>query len=82
MAPQRTASAQTLTDVLDRFLQEEKVVMDSLQVRMSSVTDADLASVFQKLAEIRSRYLSELESEFGEIKSRAEITKQINDMFL
>jgi hypothetical protein len=79
---QRTVSSQTLSDVLDRFLQEEKVVMDSLQVRMSNVNDVELASVFEKLTDIRSRYLAELESEFGELKSRAEITKQINDMFL
>ncbi|HEY4612478.1 MAG TPA: hypothetical protein VII11_05805 [Bacteroidota bacterium] len=82
MAIKRTASSQSLTEALDRFMQEEKVVMDSLQGRIANVTDADLQSVFNKFSEIRARYLAELESQFGELKSRAEITKQINDMFL
>ncbi|MCI0706226.1 MAG: hypothetical protein L0Y80_01905 [Ignavibacteriae bacterium] len=80
IAKQRTTH--TLADVFERFVQEEKVVMDSLQVRMSGVADVNVQSAYKKLAEIRSRYLSELELEFGEIKSRAEITRQINDMFL
>ncbi|MGB2869588.1 MAG: hypothetical protein WBD36_14125 [Bacteroidota bacterium] len=81
MAGHEKSLSQTLTDVVGRFVQEEKQAMESLRIRMADTKDPNVQSVFAKLAEIRARYVAELESQFGDVASREEITRQINEMF-
>ena len=82
MSTQGAAAAQTISDVVERFVREEKEAMESLRARIAGLNDSNMRSVFEQISELRARYVAELESRFGEIKSRAEITNQINEMFL
>ena len=81
MAGQEKNPSQSLADVVERFVQEEKQATEALRARMANTKDPNVQSVFEQLAEIRARYVAELESQFGDIASRAEITRQINEMF-
>ena len=81
MATRNTDSPKTQRVFLERFFLEEQEAMDSLRSKMAGVNDAEIQSVVRKITEIRARYVAELESQFGETASRAEITQQINDMF-
>lgn len=82
MASFDRTSSQSLTDIIERFMQEERIVVDAFRARIASAEGSDFQSVLEKLTEIRERYIAELESACSEITSRAHITNQINNMFL
>ncbi len=81
MATRSAASSKRQTDFVEQFFLEEQEAMETLRSKMAGVQDAEVQAVFSKISEIRARYLAELESQFGETVSRAEITQQINEMF-
>ena len=71
----------SLSEVIRYLMDEEKVAMELFREEADRVEDPSLRSVFMRLAEIRARGLSELESNANELRSLAEITAQINAMF-
>lgn len=81
MFSQSTHSYQTSTDIIERLMQEEKEAMESIRAKANRIDDPTLQTVITKLAEMRARSIEELELQFSEIKSQAEITTQINAMF-
>ena len=69
------------TDLIEWLMQEEREALKSYHAKATRVDDPRLQVLLNRLAEIRSRSIAELESEVSEIRSQAEITTQINAMF-
>ena len=69
------------TDLIEWLMQEEREAVKSYNAKATRVDDPRLQILLNRLAEIRSRSIAELESEVSEIRSQAEITTQINAMF-
>lgn len=71
----------TSTALLEWLVQEEREAVQSYHAKAMRVDDPRLRILLKRLAERRAQSIAELESEVNEIRSQAEITKQINAMF-
>jgi rubrerythrin len=81
MESKQSQPNKSLSEVIRNLMDDEKVAMELFREEADRVEDPSLRSVFMRLAEIRARGLSELESNANELRSLAEITAQINAMF-
>jgi rubrerythrin len=81
MESKQSQPNKSLSEVIRNLMDDEKVAMELFREEADRVEDPSLRSVFMRLAEIRARGLSELESNANELSSLAEITAQINAMF-
>jgi rubrerythrin len=81
MESKQSQPNKSLSEVIRNLMDDEKVAMELFREEADRVEDPSLQSVFMRLAEIRARGLSELESNANELSSLAEITAQINAMF-
>jgi rubrerythrin len=72
----------TSLSFIERLIVREKGAVEAHQNRAASVEDRDLKSLFKKLAEIHAQGLAELQLYLSEVKSRDEITEEINEIYL
>jgi len=81
MSSQSDHPKQSPTDLIRGLMKEEMIAIEAYRRQASFSGDPMLRSLFQKLAEIRLRCYTELESHIREMKSQTEVIGQINAMF-
>ncbi|MBI4418415.1 MAG: hypothetical protein HY563_06530 [Ignavibacteriales bacterium] len=78
---ERSNFPQTFNDFLDQFIRKGEAGVEALQLRLNASGDVGSRTALENLLQIHAKYVNELRTQFDEIRSREEITKEINDMF-
>ena len=71
----------SVIEFIETVMKEEWEAMEAYRGRAAQFADPQLKTIFKRLSEMRAEYYKELKAQLVQIKSQAEITTQINDMF-
>jgi hypothetical protein len=75
-------ASQRSIEAIERLVEEEKVAVEFLRAKATRSGDTTLGEIYTRVLNIRVEFIGELEARLNELRSQAEITAQINAMFL